>query len=298
MDLYLLNELNKLEAGGASSGSEAGSMFLPNDASGNETVWPIITRVNDRQQTDNWTWSSSSPYTSFYTYGGGGRSDYEYGVFNAIGKPYTETNQRSAYDNGGPPHLLFINGGRHGGPFSMYNTRWNGQSYPPFRTTIMWLKNTTNGDLTMNLYGKMSSNWQSGHDGASISIGEPNYADKSQVTDLDWSNNSYTGTNTDWSGSVSRGSIEAGKTVVCLMMHSLYYYQDSSNVAGWQDLSTFYNIHDLYNAGWRPDYNMYKTSLLARDANWDSSSGDFSYSHSNRVRNLYRMCAYNYPETP
>ena len=80
------------------------------------------------------------------------------------------------------------------------------------------------------------------------------------------------------------------------MMHSLYYYQDSSNVAGWQDLSSFYNQYDLYNQGWRPDYNMYKTSLLARDADWNSSGGDFSYSHSNRVRNLYRMCAYNYPK--
>ena len=298
MDLYLLNELNKLEAGGASSSSEAGSMFLPNDANGDTSVWPYITRVNDRQQTDNWTWSSSSPYTSFYTYGGNGNQDAEFGVFNAIGKPYTEDNQRTSYDNGGPPELGYIHGGRHGGPFSMYNTRWNGTSYPPFRTTIMWLKNTTTGNLSMNLYGSMSSNWNSGHDGASMWIGEPNSADKSQVTSIDWSNTNYTGTNTDWNASVTRNNIETGKTVVCLMMHSLYYYQDSSNVAGWQDLSSFYNQHDLYNQGWRPDYNMYKTCLLARDADWNSSGGDFSYSHSNRVRNLYRMCAYNYPETP
>ena len=61
-------------------------MFLPNHpTTGDETTWPYITRVGDRQQTDNWTWSSSSPYTSFYTYGGAGKSDAEFGVYNAIG---------------------------------------------------------------------------------------------------------------------------------------------------------------------------------------------------------------------
>lgn len=297
MDLYLLNELNKLEAGGGgSSGAASGSMFLPNDANGNETTWPFITRVNDRQQTDNWTWSSSSPYTSFYTYGANGRSDAEHGVFNAIGKPYTEDNSRGSYDNGGPPDLGFIHGGKHGGTFSMYNTRWNGTSYPCFRTTIMFLKNTTDSNLSMHLYGTMSSYWSSGHDGASIWIGEPNNADKSLVTDLDWSKQGYSSSNTDWNGDISRSGIEPGKTVVCLMMHTLYYYQDSSGVAGWQDISSFYNIDTLYGQGWRPDYDMYKTALLARDADWDSSNGAFSYDHSNRVRNLYRMCAYNYPE--
>ncbi len=297
MDLYLLNELNKLEAGTSSSGGSAGSMFLPNDASGNTTTWPFITRVNDRQQTDNWNWSSSSPYASFSTYGGYGEGDYEFGVFNAIGKPHTEDNQRTGYDNGGPPELGFIHGGKHGGTFSMYNTKWTNQSYPPFRTTIMWLKNTTSGNLNMNLYGKMSSNWQSGHDGAMIGIGTPNSADKSQVTSVSWVYQGNTSSNTDWSGSITKNSIPAGVTVVCLMMHTLYRYQDSSNVAGWQDLSTFYNIDSLYSQGFRPDYNMYKTSLLARDADWGASGGAWSFSHNNRVRNLYRMCDYNFPET-
>ena len=44
-------------------------MFLPNDANGDTSVWPYITRVNDRQQTDNWTWSLAAP-TLLYTYGG------------------------------------------------------------------------------------------------------------------------------------------------------------------------------------------------------------------------------------
>ena len=73
----------------------------------------------------------AAPTDHFYTYGGNGNYDAEHGVFNAIGKPYTEDNQRTSYDNGGPPELGYIHGGRHGGPFSMYNTRWNGTSYPP-----------------------------------------------------------------------------------------------------------------------------------------------------------------------
>ena len=81
-------------------------MFLLMTLTVTLSVWPY-NFANDRQQTDNWTWSSSSPYTSFYTYGNGDQ-DAEFGVFNVIGKPYTEDNQRTSYDNGGPPELGYI----------------------------------------------------------------------------------------------------------------------------------------------------------------------------------------------
>ena len=119
---------------------------------------------------------------------------------------------------------------------------------------------------------------------------------KESVTDVDWSFDSYTGSTTDWSGTANRSNVENNKTCVVLIMNSMYYYQDSSGVASWQDLATFSSFHNVWNLGFRPDYDMYKTALLARDADWNSSNGSFSFEHGNRVRNLYHMCAYNYPE--
>lgn len=302
MDLYLLNELNKLEAnGGGSSGSASGSMFLPPDI-GADAVdvnsWPMITRLNDRQQTDNWSWTSSSPYTSFYTYGGNGRNDAEFGVYDAIGASYTENGSMDNWTTGTNVNVEFSNGGQNVGCVLHHNTKWSGSNYGPYRTSVMWLKNCSGTTRSFTAYGRFSSQWNSGYEGSSIWIGQPNNADKASVTSVDWSRDSYTGSTTDWQGNVTRGSIPNGVTICILGMNSLYYHQDSSNLASWQDNHMIYNLSGRWDEGWRPDYNMYKTCLLARDGNWNASGGAWNYDHSHRVRNLYRLCAYQFPETP
>ena len=291
MDLYLLNELNKLEEGGAGSApSSSSGLFLPNDTLGEQQVIPCITRVNDRQNTDNWTWTSNSPWTSFSTYGGqGGDNDAEHGVYDALGKAYTNAGSRSAYDNGTRPEI-FHAVANYVGAFSSYNAKWNGSSYGPYRTNVMFWKNMSGTTRTFQAYGSYSSYWQSGHDGASIWIGKPNSTDKASVSSISWTRNDYTGSTTQWNGSVNYGSIPNGETVTVLGMNTLYYHQDSSSVGSWQDLNYFYNLTSLWNDGWRPDYDMYKTAILGRKV--------FSMSYNNRVKDLYQMCAQYFPVTP
>lgn len=304
MDLYLLNELNKLEAGGGgSSGAAAGSMFLPPNIDGltpnDVNSWPMITRVGDRQQTDNWSWTSSSPYRSFSTYGGqGGDPDAEFGVYDAIGAAYTENNQMDNWTAGPNPQVMFSNGGAHVGGVQSYNAKWSGSNYGPFRTSVMWLKNTSGSTQNLTVYGRFSSYWSSGHEGASLWIGTPNSADKSAVSSISWQRDSYSGGTTDWQANPTTSSIPDGYTVCVLGMNSMYYHQDTSNLGSWQDNHFIFNLESYWNSGWRPDYDMYKTCLLARDPDWNVSNGAWSYDDRYRVRNLYRLCAYEFPETP
>tara|TARA_B100000035_G_scaffold190923_1_gene163006 strand:+ start:2144 stop:3052 length:909 start_codon:yes stop_codon:yes gene_type:complete len=302
MDLYLLNELNKLEAGGGGSSASTGSMFLPASDPQNYpndvNSWPIITRINDRDQTDNWAWSSNSPYTSFYTYGANGSNDAEFGVYDCIGASYTENTQMDNWTTGTNVQMFYSNGGDNAGNINHHNTKWSGQSYPCYRTSLMWLRNKSGSTQNLTVYARMSSNWSSGHDGASMWIGKPNSADKGQVSSINWQSDTYTGTTTDWQANPSTSSIGNDVTVCVLVMHTLYYHQDSSNLASWQDNQSIFELQSLWNNGWRPDYNMYKTCLLARDYNWNVSGGAWGYAHANRVRNLYRLCDYEFPETP
>jgi hypothetical protein len=297
MDLYLLNELNKLEAGGAgSSGASSGSMFLPPDLDGTTPndvgSWPIITRASDRAQTDNWGWTSTSPYEAFYTYGGNNDKDAEHGVLDCLHAGYTENNKLDNWTTGTEPALAYSLDGAHVGTQTHYSTKWSGADYGPFRTSIMWLRNMSGSTInSAQVWGRYSSHYQSGHDGASIWIGKPNSAAKGSVTSMNWTRDSYTGSAQEWNGSVSMSSVTNGQTICVLGMNTMYYHQDSANVASWQDTNIFYNLQTLWNQGFRPDYNMYKTSLLARDGEWNS------FQNSNRVKHLYTMCAYEYPET-
>ena len=116
MDLYLLNELNKLEAsGGGSSGGASGSMFLPPDIGADPkdvNSWPLITRVNDREGTDNWGWSSSSAYRDFYTYGAAGQDDAEWGVYDCLGAAYTSNSRMDNWTTGTNTQVMYSNGGQ------------------------------------------------------------------------------------------------------------------------------------------------------------------------------------------
>ena len=291
MDLYLLNELNKLESGTSSGGGESSGMFLPQDINAEDTCIPMITRVLDRENTDNWRWDSSSPYTSFYTYGGGGDNDAEFGFWSALGKGYLEATKREAHDSGTEPALLFSAGGYYIGAFGGYGTRWAGQSYPPFRVSAMFWKNATNSSVNLEAQCNFSSNWSSGHDGSSLWVGKPNSTDKASTTGMSWYNDSYTSSATNWGGSVST-SIEAGQTAIVLGMNTLYYHQDSHGLASWQDLHQMKNLAAIWSAGFRPDYDMYRTALLGQDTAEAAGYG-------NRASQVYRMCAHYFPsETP
>jgi hypothetical protein len=267
-------------------------MFLPQDINAEDTCIPMITRALDREQSDNWRWQGSSPYTSFYTYGAAGENDAEFGFWSALGKGYLEATKREAHDSGTEPALLFSAGGHYIGTFAGYGARWTGQGYPPFRVSVMFWKNTTNSTLTLNAQCNFSSNWNSGHDGSSLWVGKPNAVNKANVTDISWHSDTYSGSATNWGGSVSRSGIQPNETVIVLGMNSFYYHQDSSGVASWQDLHQMRNLYEIWNAGFRPDYDMYRTAILGQD----TATAD---SYHVRAALVYRMCAHYFPsETP
>ena len=297
MDLYLLNELNKLEAGGASSGPTGfAGMFLPDKQDGTKAstfVAPILTRWNARYHYDNWTWSSSGPATSFYTYM---ENDYD---CEFIAHSLTanvdqgDTNQNS-YTPGSRPELKCAT---HASAFTWNNTVGleRGNDYNPFRAVGMFVKNPTNSSITHYFNYAHSNYWSSGHDGMGFAVGIPNSTDKASVTGINWSRvEQRTGQSSyvDFHG--TSVSIPANKTCILLLAATNYYWTQGSQTSYFNDLLGFYNLHNMPSSGLEWDLDMTQTVHQGRIKLGGSDS------RTNNFYEYWNRCAEHFPpaETP
>lgn len=293
MDLYLLNELNKLEEGGASTGSTGFSgMFLPNKLDGTTApnyVNPVLTRWSARYEYDNWNYTTSGPATTMYTYM---ENDYDCEFMAhsiAAGGNYSSDSQDS-YHNGNRPEL------RYGKTY--YAGTWNntvgldrGSSYNPYRVTAMFIKNTTSSNISKTIYFFHSNQWSSGHDGCGLAIGVPNSTDKASVSSLSWSRiQQRTGQTTYYDTHATSYTFPANKTVIVLLAASNHYWTGGSTISFFNDACGFYNLHSLTNNGLEFDLEMTQAVHQGR-IQW-----------SNWTNNFYQYwprCAEHFPpETP
>lgn len=288
MDLYLLNELNKLESG-ASSGAAVGA-FLPATADGTiaqgEECWAMVTRVNDRQQQDNNNWSSSSPYTTFYAYLNGS-NDAEFAFSSALDMPsmYSGATSPNPYYNGSSKRIIFANGSWIGTDNIRHSP--NGSNYSHMTTGLMFVKNPTATDITVTLYANCSS--QSGsYDGCGVMVGTPNNTDKSLVTGLTWTNLwTYTSSTTSASNSFTL-TVPANKTVVVLVNASSYYWTGTTYNHYYTNRCALYGLTALKGAGLVCDLEMTQTAMQAR----------ITGQNYNGAYRLWNKCANYFPATP
>ena len=281
MDLYLLNELNKLESGGTGAAGGSVGAFLPDELNTDGTIasaagkhtWAAVQRHNNRQSHDNWTWSSSDPYTTFYTYFGNNNSVeycFHYAGSNVGG--YSGRNNYSNWDTGSKSNLIYSTGrwvGRHG-----ISHGQNSNSYSPFSVLVMFVKNPTNTDISSTFYGKYTNYWSSGHDGAGCKVIVPNNTDKSLVTGTSITSGwQQSGTSSSGTTNSATYSFPANKTVALVMAATDYYWTGTTNNYYWNSMVAFYNLQVLENAGLECDLEMTQTYYQGR---WDGNTQDYS----------------------
>ncbi|MFT4313530.1 MAG: hypothetical protein AB3P11_00130, partial [Wolbachia pipientis] len=142
------------------------------------------------------------------------------------------TNYVSFYE---PPNMHFMQG--KNGTFiyrelySRYTISSNEYSYPYALLGVIFIKNTTNGEITRTLNFVGSAYWSSQYEGAGAFVGTPNNTNtnKGQISSISWQNIYNLGSSS--SGFSNSGSviIPSNKTVAILFYTSPYYYTSSNN---------------------------------------------------------------------
>jgi len=174
-----------------------------------------------------------------------------YGHFNtALGKWYIDTSYTNnmlcllsgahTYDTSyvsfyKPPQLSFLQG--KNGTFiyrelyTHYAVSQNEFLYPYALLGVIFVKNTTNSEITRTINFVGSSYWSSQYEGMGAFVGTPNNTNtnKTQISSISWKNIYNLGSAS--SGFSASGSviIPANKTVVILLYTSPYYYTSSGN---------------------------------------------------------------------
>lgn len=133
-----------------------------------------------------------------------------------------------------PPHLQFLQGANGTLNYKRQTTRYAASSsmynYPYALMGVLFIKNTTEADITRSFTFGGSCGWSSGYEGASLQLGVPDDLDvnKENISQLDWSvlySRSSNGSDFNQSTNVT---IPAGKTVALLVYNSEYYITSSS----------------------------------------------------------------------
>lgn len=263
MDIYLLNEIQKLEKGGGTTAA-SGDMFLPRaeDGSLDDEIVPIVSRSGQRQAAYPNDWTSSYGGTTFYTYNSDTHSQrtrfwMPSGTANKSGNNYNEF-------EGTAPEIIYASNNKVG-VCKSHTSMWQGSSYAPWRTSIMFIKNKGASTQSVTVYGTVSSQYSSGHDGSSMTFYTPNNANPASVSSISYSNAwSYSSTNTTYNNSGAI-NIPAGYTIAVVVANSMYYHQDTNSNASWHDLNGFYNLSGTFaHADIVPDLEMTQTYLMMR----------------------------------
>jgi len=290
MDIYLLNEIQKLEADSGSSAAASGDMFLRkvegNTALHNENIVPLITRVSNRYASDGYSYSSSFAGTTYSTYQTSAHHA-RVKFWLPSGAARKDNNNVTTESEGTPTQVLYGHGNKVGGAMSK-GGYWQGNNYAPHRHSIMFIKNKGTSSKSVSIYNQYSNFWSSGHDGSSALVAIPNSSDKSSVTDVSytqlWSRSSGNGYQYTNSGSFN---LAAGRTAAVMMANSMYYHQDSASWASWHDQHWYYNLNTTFgDSDVVPDYEMTQTYLMMRH---------YVSSYTIEPRSVWNACEIYYP---
>lgn len=132
-----------------------------------------------------------------------------------------------------PPSLYFMQG-KNGAfiyreLYSRYTVSSNEYSYPYALLGVIFVKNTTNSEITRTLNFVGTSYWSSQYEGAGAFVGTPNNTNKGQVSSISWKNIYTLGSSNSGFSSSGVVIVPVNKTVAILFYTSPYYYTSSNN---------------------------------------------------------------------
>jgi len=255
MDLYILNEIQKLKSGGLSSGSAVSyTGYKEQDETPQLSSWMTLVGVSPRYHTDSYTWDNQHPNgNSWYTYQTNAMHNN-----NACCIPLGKLNSSANFNYG---DQILWRGAKYAkrdvvGLATDFWTHRGTSSYMPFIVNVMFIKNPTDTDISTTTLGWAHSSSSDGYDGASVAVWTPNSTGYSGVTGGTWtglsSYTSQTGTTTE----ALSFTVPAKTTVMLVAKASFYYWTSAWQGSHVHGYNAFYNLSTLDSAGLECDLDL------------------------------------------
>lgn len=238
MDLYILNEIQKLKAGGLPTAT--GGFGTEKPVANQQTVAAFV-GVMDRYYHQTHDWTSSLNGRAWYAYAQGGANDYwtpEMGLEALRGHGRTDSGTLGvAGNNISNRGLLFV---KHDDIGLCTTQQWAGRAnsnYNPVGVVAMFIRNPTNSDVTRTVNNLKTNYWSAGYEGGSAWVYVPNSTKYSTTTGGQWTNvQSRTSSNAE-NDETYTITVPANKTVIFITLASAWY----------QNSWSYYTEHALTN---------------------------------------------------
>lgn len=239
MDLYLLNEVQKLKSGGVTSSSDVAPGIYPNEAPTQvEAAQTIVSfsGIQERYFHQSRDWTTGHPYygTTWYGYEASDWRKIEscWRIPRGIGfHNYGNTNSWATGNNvkGIRTHYA---GKSSVGLKHMQTLHGRGTSnYMPIIVNIMFVRNTTDTDITKTVNWYYTNYWSQGYEGAALHVYKPtemNYTDVTRNSGnwtTAWNTSSGGGQYSHDSASIS---FPANRTTALMLVCTASYWTNSS----------------------------------------------------------------------
>ena len=255
MDLYILNEINKLKNGGGGGGSssagasvgEYGIETSPDSAYPSLKSWVSFYSENRRYHSDAYRWDNSFPeYGSFYAYGNSD-SDAMLGFWNSCGFTRSGNSPNGAGDQMSHRMVCQSLKGTVGNSTHTI-TMYSGEDYTPWSSNVMWVRNPTSSDVTVSLGSIYTNKWHNGYEGACLYRLIPNATAYSQVTGVNpqrvWG---ASGSNSWYDNRTENVTFPANKTIALLQMTNSQWWTSTNSGGMTHNVNHFHSLQNLDN---------------------------------------------------
>lgn len=257
MDLYLLNEIQKLKSGGGGSSSSSSSSpgIYPNETptqvEASQTI-VSFSGIQPRYYHQTYDWNNSHPYhgNHFYGYNTDWRDieakwriphGHGFNRYNGHGMRHGNgaTSKRTHYATKGTV------GAYHMQTMSGRSTN----DYSPHCVNLMFVRNTSDSSLTKTVYGYYTNYWNNGYEGAAFHVYTPNHVDYTSVTrqnnnwSTPWNTTSNGGAHSQWSASVT---FPPKKTLCLMFCNTLNYWTNFSYHTQYRNANYFSNLNTMF----------------------------------------------------
>ena len=257
MDLYILNEVQRLKGSGPSAESLADNpMGFENlEEYPNVDGWTSFWALNWRTGNSNYNWGTShAANSSFYVYGNASAETAQALMWNSRGFTGNGTTV-SNYDCIGYQHQTHSNMKYLGYATSAHSNNTS-SSNGPFSTNVVFVRNPTKSDITTSVNFYHSNYWSSGYEGSSVALFTPNGAKYDQTTGGTWSFPfTQTSGNSFYSDTVSI-TVPAGKTCILVLSATSLYWTSSYQAGLWSNSNGIGNVDALSATGLECDHAM------------------------------------------
>ena len=251
MDLYILNEINKLKGGGTSSKSSSPGLYPQESPPQNSTAQTLVSYsgIQERYFHQTYDWQTDHPtYGGSFTHYGNDYINHESLWRVPLGQGFYRFHA-DGVDRGNNTKGVRTHYAKGQTCGAMHMQTMEGRSsdnYAPMCVNILFARNTTGQDLSRTVQFHYSNRWNNGYEGAAMHVYTPNSTTYAGATGSNGNWNTVWNTTSgggNHSGAGASVTFPANKTIAIMTVSTLSYWTASSYWTHMRNTNYFSNIN-------------------------------------------------------